>query len=50
MFKILPNTKKPLQNWPRFLKYCQSGEILPNLLTLNKANTENDVIGMSRDK
>ena len=27
---------KPLQNWPRLLKYCQSCEISPNLVTLNR--------------
>ena len=37
--KFCQMLNKPLQNWPWFLKYCQSGEILPNLVTLHK--TEN---------
>ena len=31
---ILPNTKNNSQICPRFLKLCQSGEILQNLVTL----------------
>ena len=37
--KFCQMLNKPLQNWPWFLKYCQSGEILPNMVTLHK--TEN---------
>ena len=33
-FKILPNTKLTLQNWPGYLNYCQSGKISPNLVTM----------------
>ena len=34
--KILSNTKWTLKNCPRLWRYCQSGEISPNLVTLSK--------------
>ena len=33
--KFCQTLNKPLQNWPRLLKYYQSGEISPNLVTLH---------------
>ena len=34
MVTILPKTTKPLKNSQSRLKFCQSGEISPNLVTL----------------
>ena len=33
-FKSLPNTNKTLKKLPNILKFCQSGEILPNMVIL----------------
>ena len=33
-FKILPNTKFTLKILPKTLRFCQNGEISPNLVTL----------------
>ena len=35
-FQFLSNTKKTLDYWQRFMKFRQSVEILPNLVTLNQ--------------
>ena len=34
-YKILPNSKKIHKKAQRLLKFCQSGEISPNMITLN---------------
>ena len=40
-FTILPNAKKLFKNSQRRIKFSQSGEITPNLVTLTQSNDSN---------